>query len=112
MFAAMFFAVVTLLADDARRPYEMVRAGRISDGEKPLLELSDPAGWIVEAKDAEASLFRHTETLLFGPGVFEVRYRAAGSSPEVFLRPPLPIPVEGEFDTATRTGRSFALSGV
>ena len=101
MFAAALFMTATPLADDAKRPYEMVRAGRTSDGEKPLLELSDPAGWIVEAKDAEASLVRNTETLLFGPGVFEFRYRAAGSSPEVFLRPPAPIPVEGAFDTAT-----------
>ncbi len=57
-------------SDDAKRPYEMVWAGRTEDANAPaLVPFTDPAGWTIEATNAVASVARATDRLLFGDGV-------------------------------------------
>ena len=89
--------------DDAKRPYEMVWAGRSADANAPaLVDFTDPKGWQVDAENAVASFARSTEHLLFGDGVSRLVYRASGKGkPRVRLRPASPIPVGHGFDTVS-----------
>ena len=86
--------------DDAKRPYEMVWAGRTVDENAPALDpLTNPVGWKVETKNAVASFSRATEHLLFGDGVARLVYRATGGKPHVRIRPAVPIKIEKAFDS-------------
>ena len=90
-------------ADDAKRPYEMVWAGRTVDENAPaLVSFTDPAGWKVETEHAVASLARATDRLLFGDGVTRLTYRKDGTGePKVTFRPPAPIAITGAFDAVS-----------
>ena len=87
--------------DDAKRPYEMVWAGRDADENAPALHpLTDTAGWKVETSNAHASFQRADEHLLFGDGVARLVYRASGTgSPFVRIKPGSPIPITNKFDS-------------
>ena len=87
--------------DDARRPYEMVWAGRVADENAPALApLTDPKLWRVDATNSIASFSRSTEHLLFGDGVSRLVYRATGGGrPYVRVRPPSPIKIDKAFDS-------------
>ena len=86
--------------DDAKRPYEMVWAGRTVDENAPALDpLTNPVGWKVETKNAVASFSRATEHLLFGDGVARLVYRATGGKPHVRIRPAVPVKIEKAFDS-------------
>ncbi|MGN0851894.1 MAG: hypothetical protein ACI4Q3_00800 [Kiritimatiellia bacterium] len=87
--------------DDAKRPYEMVWANRTRDAHEPLLALTDASGWTVETTNAEATFARTTDRLLFGDGVCRLTYRATGTSPSIFVKPPKPVPVRGPVDTVS-----------
>ena len=91
------------VSDDAKRPYEIVQAGRTVDQNAPaLVPFTDPAGWTVETENAVASFVRATEHLLFGDGVSRLVYRATGKGkPLVRVRPPSPVPVKDAFDTVS-----------
>ena len=82
------------------RPYEMEWAGRTADDRPPLCALVDTVGWTIDCQNAEATFTRATDRLLFGDGVARLTYRSLGGSdkPRVFVRPPAPIPIVGEFD--------------
>ena len=82
------------------RPYEMEWAGRTADDRPPLCALVDTVGWTIDCQNAEATFTRATDRLLFGDGVARLTYRSLGGSdkPRVFVRPPAPIPIAGEFD--------------
>ena len=90
-------------ADEAKRPYEMVWAGRTVDENAPaLVSFTDPAGWKVETEHAVASLARATDRLLFGDGVTRLTYRKDGTGePKVTFRPPAPIAITGAFDAVS-----------
>ena len=89
--------------DDAKRPYEMVWAGRTVDENAPaLVPFTDPVGWTVETEGAVASFVRATDHLLFGDGVSRLVYRATGDGkPVVRVKPPAPVAVSGAFDTVS-----------
>ena len=89
--------------DDAKRPYEIVQAGRTADHNAPaLVPFTDPAGWTVETENAVASFVRATEHLLFGDGVSRLVYRATGKgTPLVRVKHPAPVPVKDAFDTVS-----------
>jgi len=97
---AAYGASTNLSEEDAKRPYEMVWAGRTADENAPaLVSFADPAGWTVETEHAVASLAKATDHLLFGDSVTRLTYRKAGSgTPKVVFRPPAPIAVTGAFD--------------
>jgi hypothetical protein len=111
--AAAFYASASVCAgnektpqavlDDAKRPYEIVQAGRTADHNAPaLVPFTDPAGWTVETENAVASFVRATEHLLFGDGVSRLVYRATGKgTPLVRVKPPAPVPVKDAFDTVS-----------
>ena len=88
---------------DAKRPYEMVWAGRTADENAPaLVTFNDPAGWTVETEHAVASIARATDRLLFGDAVTRLTYRKEGyGEPKVMIRPPAPITVTGAFDAVS-----------
>ena len=89
--------------DDAKRPYEMVWAGRTADANAPaLVPFTDPAGWTVETMNAVASMARATDRLLFGDGVTRLTYRSDGAgAPCVTMRPPVPLAITGAFDAVS-----------
>ena len=98
------FAVFQAFADDSKRPYEMVWAGRTVDENGPaLVSFNNPQGWKIEAENAVASIARATDRELFGEGVTRLTYRADGTNgaPCVTMRPPAPIAVTGAFDTVS-----------
>ena len=89
--------------DDAKRPYEIVWAGRTADENgPPLASLTDPAGWTVECTNAAATIERATDRLLFGDGVTRLNYRAEGDGkPVVTMKPPTPLAIKSAFDTVS-----------
>ncbi len=100
----LVFAVSQAFADDSKRPYEMVWAGRTVDENGPaLVSFNDPRGWTVETENAVASIVRATDRELFGEGVTRLTYRADGTNgaPCVTMRPPAPIAVSGAVDTVS-----------
>ena len=72
------------------RPYEMVWANRTEDTRPATFPMTDVDGWTVHVRDAEASLSKSTDHLLFGDGVLRLAYKATGKNPEIRLRPPAP----------------------
>ena len=83
------------------RPYEMVWANRTEDDHPPLLALTDPSGWQVETKNAEATFTRSDDVLLFGESVCKLAYRGTGPDPTITLRPPQPVVITQAFDAVT-----------
>ena len=80
------------------RPYEMVRADR-KEERKPLVDFEDLAGWTVETyAGAKAEVRRSREQQMWGDFVAKAIF--SGNAPEggFIMRPPAPIPVDGEFD--------------
>ena len=82
-------------AIDARRPWEMERAGRVADAHPPVAALTDPSGWTVSG--AAATFVRATDRLLFGDGVSRLSWTAG--SARVVLSAPRPLPVPAGSDT-------------
>ena len=87
---AVCLAAVAFACSGGERPYEMVWANRTEDLRKPVYPMTDVDGWTVHVRDAEASLSKSTDHLLFGDGVLRLTYRATGEKPEIRLRPPAP----------------------
>ena len=83
------------------RPYEMVWANRTEDDHPPLLALTDPSGWQVETKNAEATFTRSDDVLLFGESVCKLAYRGTGPDPTITLRPPQPVVITQAFDAGS-----------
>ena len=86
-------------ARDAKRPYEMVWAGREQDDHEPLLRLEEPSGWRVETERAVARFERADDRALFGKSVCRLFYRATGKNPRVLLRLARPLKIASAFDT-------------
>lgn len=86
---------------DARRPYEVVWAGRTADTRPPTLPMTDATGWRVVASNAAGVVTTGTDHLLFGDGVVRLAYRAVGPEPSVSIRPSEPLPVAEGADTLT-----------
>lgn len=83
------------------RPYEMMWAGRDTDDHTPLVDFEDLTGWSVETHNAQARFQRTREQQLFGDYVAKLTYRATGSSPEIRVLPPAPVPIYAAFDAVT-----------
>ena len=83
------------------RPYEMVWANRTQDDHPSLVDFEDLTGWTVETKECVATFERSRQQQLFGQYVGKLTYRATGTSPEIRINPPKPIPITGSFDAAS-----------
>jgi hypothetical protein len=98
------------------RPYELDRAGRTEDDHPPLIDFEDLTGWHVEAANAQATFERSREQQIWGDYVGKLTYReradseaedeappawATGSSPEVRVLPPAPVPINQPCDAVT-----------
>ncbi|MGI6609054.1 MAG: hypothetical protein ACOX4G_00845 [Limnochordia bacterium] len=83
------------------RPYELDWAGRHEDDRPPLVDFEDLSGWRVETKNAQATFSRSRDQRIWGDYVGKLTYRATGSSPEVRILPPRPIPIKDDFDAVT-----------
>lgn len=83
------------------RPYELDWAGRTEDDTPALCALEDFTGWRTETENAEASLSRSPDNLLFGAGTARVTYRATGAAPVVRILPPAPVAITGRIDAVS-----------
>ncbi|MDO4570525.1 MAG: hypothetical protein Q4D38_09100 [Planctomycetia bacterium] len=110
-FIATFFIVISFAmmlsfenrADSAegKRPYELDWAGRVEDEVPPLVDFETTEGWRVETQGAIASFERSNEQKIWGDFVGKLVYRRdpeAQGRVRVYVRPPQPVPVEGEYD--------------
>ena len=84
---------------DSRRPYEIVRAGRVSDDRPPLAPMTDAANWTVETENAIASVTGAVDRALFGDGVLRLTYRATGPNPRVYITARKPVALPPGCDT-------------
>jgi hypothetical protein len=84
---------------DAKRPYEMVWAGRTADEYPSLLKLDSAEGWKCEGRDCAAALAAADEHLLFEDAVLRLTYRATGKNPQVDFSPAVPCEIKEPFDS-------------
>lgn len=86
---------------DAKRPYEMVWAGRTADEYPSVLKLDSADGWKCKTRNAVASLTASDEHLLFEKAVLRLTYRAAGDDPQVDFFLSEPCRIDKPFDTVS-----------
>lgn len=80
------------------RPYELVWSGR-TDTPLPLVTFDDLAGWeVCQYNGAKATFERSREEQIWGEYVGKLTYTLPDTSAYILLRPPNPIPINGEFD--------------
>ncbi len=80
-----------------KRPYEM--EGRVED-RQPLFGFEDLSGWTVTCENgADAELVRTREQQMWGNYVGKLTYTGNSAESKVVIRPPQPIPINGNFDS-------------
>ncbi len=84
-----------------KRPYEMDWANRTEDDHPPLIDFENLDGWAVETEDSEATFERSREQQIWGQYVGKLTYRGTGRNPNVWIRPPDPVPISEPFDAVT-----------
>ena len=85
----------------ARRPAEIVRAGRTADEHEPVVSFRDVATWRVETSNAVAKAEYATDRVLFGDGACKITYRGTGDEkhPWATFLFPKPVDVPADADT-------------
>ncbi|MBC7326949.1 LamG domain-containing protein [bacterium] len=80
------------------RPYEMVWANR-QEERKPLVDFENLEGWKVECYDgANVEVRRSREQQMWGDYVCKVSFSGKSADSRFIIKPPKPIPIEGDFD--------------
>ena len=85
----------------ARRPAEIVRAGRTADDHRPVVSFGDVAKWRVETSNAVVKAEYATDRVLFDEGACKITYRKTGGEKSQWAKFYFPQPIDMPPDADT-----------